>query len=189
MIPLRPAGTQRIGLPEDGQGFVRRECPSCRRQFKTRGGPADGAIIQRYLGRHLYFENPHEIVRDDATVHCLYCGVAAPSDEWCTPQQRAWLEKVATFLGKEIRFEQMAFAWRTLEFNPSPTFIAVPPSDRLPEMRTEDDDMRKASFFCCVEEAKVDTHWTRPLHCPRCGSAHGAAVPVQVRLPAEPAEA
>lgn len=163
---------ERIGLPEDALGFVRRECPKCRRQFKSKGGPTDGALLLRYLGRHLLFENPHEIARDDAVGFCVYCGHAAPSDAWCTPQQRAWLEKVASALGSEIRFERLAFAWRTLRDNPSPTFLAVPPADRLPEMRTEDDDMRRLSFFCCAEEVKVEAHWAGALHCHRCGAEH-----------------
>lgn len=163
---------QWVTLPVDSQGYVRRECPHCRRQFKVRGGPCDGATVQRYLGRHLLFENHDEIARDDAIAHCVYCGKDAPSDEWCTPQQRAWLERVADVLSKEIRYEQMQHPMRTLSLNPSPTFVAVPPPERLPEMRAEYDDLRRASFFCCVEDVKIEGHWRQPIYCPRCGAEH-----------------
>src|ERR671936_730091 len=96
-------GTEWVGFPADSQGFVRRECPRCQRQFKTRGGPADGAIVQRHLGKHLAFENPHEVAADDARFHCVYCGWGARADEWCTPQQRAWMEKVASALRTQLR--------------------------------------------------------------------------------------
>jgi hypothetical protein len=177
-----------IGLPQDSQGYVRRECPHCRRQFKTRTGPSDGAIVQRYLGRHLRFQNPHEIVRDDAVFHCVYCGAKARADEWCTPHQRIWLEKVANALGQEIRFEQLAFAHRTLRDNPSPTFVALPPRGRLPQMRAESDDMLRASFFCCVEDAKVDVQWLKPLFCPGCGSEHQTAPARTPKLTNDPVE-
>jgi uncharacterized Zn-finger protein len=178
-----------VMLPLDRNGFLRRECPHCRRQFKVRGGPCDGATIQRYLGRHLLFENPHEICGDDTRTHCPYCGRGAPTDEWCTPQQRAWLEKVAGVLGQAIRYQQLSYPLQTLQHNPLVTFVAVPPPDRLPEMRVEADDMRRHSFFCCVEEVKVEPAWVQPMHCPGCGSEHQAGPPRRARLPLEPAGA
>ena len=180
---------QWVTLPVDTQGFVRRECLSCRRQFKVKGGPSDGATVQRYLGRNLLFENEHEIARDDVRCFCVYCGQGAPSDEWCTPQQRAWMEKVATVLAREIRYEQLQYPWRTLTENPAPTFVALPPPERLPEMRGEPDDMRKASFFCCVEDVKVESHWSQPIFCPRCGAEHSAGASRPVTLGSEPLQA
>ncbi|MBX5482496.1 MAG: hypothetical protein IRZ16_11770 [Myxococcaceae bacterium] len=180
---------QRVALPVDSQGFVRRECPRCRRQFKVRGGPTDGAIVQRYLGRHLSFENHQEIARDDVRSFCPYCGYEAPADEWCTPQQRAWLEKVADVLGREIRYEQLQYPWRTLGANPGPTFVAVPPPDRLPEMRSEDDDLRRFSLFCCAEDVKVDTAWAQPIFCPRCGSEHTGGHERRIELHVDPLQA
>ncbi len=176
-----------VMLPVDSQGFLRRECPGCRRQFKVKGGPCDGATVQRHLGRHLTFQNPHEIAWDDGETFCPYCGRGAPMDAWCTPQQRAWLERVAKVLNEAIRFEQIAYPFRTLSRNPSVTYVAVPPPDRLPEMRPEDDDMRRHSFLCCVEEVKVELHWSQPVHCPGCGSEHQSVPRVEQRLDAQPA--
>jgi hypothetical protein len=186
---MKVGGVEWIGLPADSQGFVRRECPHCRRAFKTRGGPADGAIVQRYLGRHILFQNPHEVVHDDVLFHCVYCGRTACADEWCTPQQRAWLARVAATLDKEIRFEQLAFAYRTIRDNPTPSFLPVPPERPLPEIRCEPDDMRRAAFFCCAEDVKLELHWRQPVFCPRCGAEHQTGWAKQVRLAIEPVEA
>jgi hypothetical protein len=180
---------QRISLPVDSQGFVRRECPHCRRQFKVRGGPTDGATVQRYLGRHLLFENHHEIARDDCELYCVYCGKSAPTDEWCTPQQRAWMEKVADVLSKEIRYETLQAPMRNLSLNPGVTFVAVPPAERLPEMRVESDDLRRGSFFCCVEDVKIETHWVQPSFCPGCGSEHLNGASKRFALDMKPVEA
>ncbi|MGA9526135.1 MAG: hypothetical protein WBV82_32045 [Myxococcaceae bacterium] len=162
----------RVGLPSDGLGFVRRECPHCHRQFKVRNGPNDGGTVHRQLNRYLLLANHEELHRGQEELYCVYCGRAALSDDWCTPQQRAWIEKLADVLAKEIRFEQLAWPSRTLRDNPAPTYVPVPPSDRLPEMRREPDDMRRASFICCVEEVKVESHWTQPVYCPSCGAEH-----------------
>jgi hypothetical protein len=181
-------GMEWIGLPSDSQGFVRRECPHCFREFKTRGGPADGATVQRYLGRHLPFHNHHEILGDDVTFHCVYCGRPARSDDWCTSRQRAWLAKVATALQEEIRFERLAFAYRTIRENPSPSFLPIPPARALPESHSEPDDMRRAAFFCCAEDVKVESHWRQPVFCPRCGAEHSHGRAKQLRLSVEPVE-
>jgi hypothetical protein len=164
--------TERIGLPLDALGFVRRECPHCHRQFKTRGGPNDGATVQRQLSRFLALVNREELAHEGEVLFCVYCGRSADGDEWCTPQQRAWIEKLAGVLTREIRFEQLAFPARTLKDNPRPTFLPLPPSERIPEMRSEPDDMSRASFICCVEDVKVEAHWTQPIYCPRCGCEH-----------------
>lgn len=180
---------QRLSLPQDSHGFVRRECPSCHRQFKSKSGPTDGATFQRFLGQYVLFENGHEIELDDIIFYCVYCGHGASSDEWCTPQQRAWMEKVADVLAREIRYEQMAYPWRTLGDNPQPTFVAVPPPDRLPEMRYEPDDLIRTSFFCCVEDVKVDASWIQPVYCPRCGSEHQRGADRQVQVTLSPVRA
>lgn len=182
-------GIEWIGLPTDSEGFVRRECPRCRRQFKTRGGPSDGAIVQRYLARHLPFANAHEIARDDATYHCVYCAWGAGADAWCTPQQRAWMESVANALRGQMHFERLAFAYRTIRHNPSPTFVAIAPPRGFPEMDCEPDDMRRGSFFCCVEDVKLEPHWGRHVVCPRCGAEHQTFAVKQVRLALEPVDA
>ena len=182
-------GTEWIGFPADGQGFVRRECPRCQRQFKTPGGPADGAIVQRYLAKHLQLENCHEVTADDVLFHCVYCGCGARADEWCTPQQRAWMERVANALRAQMRFEQLTFAYRTLRDNPGPTFLAVAPPCDLPQLEYEPDDMRRASFFCCVEDVKLDARWRRCVCCPRCGAEHQTSASRYVRLALEPVDA
>ena len=91
-------------------------------------------------------------------------------------------------LAKEIRFEQLAWPSRTLADNPDPAFVPLPPSDRLPEMRREPDDMRRASFICCVEDVKLEAHWNQPVFCPRCGSEHQSAAR-SIRLEVRSAEA
>src|SRR4051812_15426343 len=50
-----------VRLPEDPLGFVRRECPDCHRQFKTKGWASDSASVHRRLAAQLPHENPDEL--------------------------------------------------------------------------------------------------------------------------------
>lgn len=61
----------RITLPLDN-GFLRRECPHCRRQFKWHDGPTDA--------------RPSD-APDPPFYHCPYCGDPAPPDAWWTEEQ------------------------------------------------------------------------------------------------------
>ena len=52
-----PRGLE-IELPRDASGFVRRQCPSCQRIFKTRPSRFDARVLQRRLLMLFPFENP-----------------------------------------------------------------------------------------------------------------------------------
>ncbi|HLM47678.1 MAG TPA: hypothetical protein VK458_27685, partial [Myxococcaceae bacterium] len=84
-----------LELPRDMSGFVRRECPECHREFKTRPCRHDASILQRRLASLFPFENAHESFDDVPDWWCLYCGHRAPGDEWLTPAQQAHVEALA----------------------------------------------------------------------------------------------
>lgn len=59
-----------IELPLDGDGFLRRECPTCEEQFKwhaTDEGDSDAETVDQY--------------------YCPLCGVPSGLDTWWTPEQ------------------------------------------------------------------------------------------------------
>lgn len=59
-----------IHLPLDN-GFLRRECPSCEREFKWHQGPTS--------------DRPQEV--DPEVYFCPYCGTTAPPNSWWTKEQ------------------------------------------------------------------------------------------------------
>jgi hypothetical protein len=67
-----------VEIPVDDDGFMRRECPSCERQFKWF---AHGA------------EDPGAIPADQ--YFCPLCGVPAGTDQWSTQQQIDYAQGVA----------------------------------------------------------------------------------------------
>jgi hypothetical protein len=57
----------------DSDGFLRRECPTCERDFKWR--PSEGEAEEAVESAN------------DAGYFCPYCGVQAPVDAWLTSAQ------------------------------------------------------------------------------------------------------
>jgi hypothetical protein len=158
-----------LSLPRDSAGFVRRQCPHCGRQFKTRPFPADGLAVQRYLSQTLPHENLHEVDGAAGIHSCLYCGKAAAPEEWLTDEHRGFLDRIAGTFAQEVRYEQLSYPVRTLRENPRPTFVLVPPESRRTALPPEIDDLELVPLVCCAEEAKVEPGRVA-TYCPRCGA-------------------
>jgi hypothetical protein len=162
-----------VELSRDAGGFVRRECPRCQRDFKTRPCAHDGNILQRRLASLFPFENAHESFDEVPDAWCLYCGHRAAGDEWLTAAQQAHMESVARAWANHVRYEQLAHVSRTLADNPRPTFVSVRPPALPGPMAPDVDDLRALPLVCCGEEVKAHWDWDGPLFCPRCGTHHG----------------
>lgn len=70
-----------IPVSLDSDGFLRRECPGCLRQFKC------------FYGRHP--DAPDDYVEPDVDRTCPYCGHSASPDTWWTPEQAEYLSEAA----------------------------------------------------------------------------------------------
>ena len=162
-----------VELPRDAAGFVRRECPSCQRDFKTLPRAHDGSAVQRRLASLFPFENAHEGFDEVPDTWCLYCGHRAAGDEWLTPAQQAHVEDVARAWANHVRYEQLAHVTRTLGHNPRPTFVSTRPRALPGPMSPDVGELRRLPLVCCGED--VQAHWDHdgPLYCPRCGARHG----------------
>lgn len=68
-----------MAIPLDSDGFLRRECPTCEREFKWR--PSDAGTEEH-------------VEPDDAGYFCPYCGVQAPTDTWLTKAQVALAQNI-----------------------------------------------------------------------------------------------
>lgn len=70
-----------IPISLDSDGFLRRECPGCVRQFKC------------FHGRHP--DAPDSYEEPDVDPTCPYCGHSAGPDTWWTPAQADYLGDAA----------------------------------------------------------------------------------------------
>src|SRR6266511_1656028 len=76
-----------MSLPLDGDGFLRRERPTCEREFKWLPSPdpeADEDAVADIAGAA---EAPE-------SYFCPYCAVTAPTDAWLTKAQVAVVDEV-----------------------------------------------------------------------------------------------
>jgi hypothetical protein len=141
-----------VSLPLDPSGFLRRECPSCAREFKWFYGDTDNAP-EDFLDPENYF--------------CPYCGVTANSDDWWTSAQQEYVEKAATGPASRYLMDELE---RTL----GRYFKVTGSSDshhEPPDPLVEPDDMVMVEPPCHpFKPLKIADDWSEPLHCLVCGS-------------------
>lgn len=145
-----------LELPLDSQGFLRRQCPHCEREFKWHHGPTD-AVPQDAVDPEEYF--------------CPYCGGAAGVDEWWTEEQvEAIQAAVLTEVMPRIA-ESLDDATRPINrsglVTTSVHYDAVNPPPPLEEV---DDMIAVASPCHSYEPVKIDGGWNTPIHCLVCGA-------------------
>jgi len=144
-----------VTLPVDKDGFLRRECPSCKRQFKwlpTEGGTSEQPQSQYY---------------------CPYCRKSAAIAGWWTREQRQYMKQLAAakIIGPEL--EKSIKAWKRSNQPRSPVQFEgkyKAPSKPLP--LHEPDDMRKVEPPCHPNEPlKIRENWNKPTFCLICGKS------------------
>ena len=145
-----------IHLPMDN-GYLRRECPACERQFKWHHGPTEG--------------RPPDAI-DPPVYFCPYCGSAAPPGSWWTREQLEYARDSAA--GPVARAMGDALG-KAIGRQPSNSFIKIelkrsdPPEP--PPALHELDDMVIVEAPCHPwEPIKVAADWSEPLSCLICGS-------------------
>jgi DNA-directed RNA polymerase subunit RPC12/RpoP len=136
-------------IPVDSDGFLRRECPTCEREFKWLSLPSGEEAASDMT---------------DAGYFCPYCGVQAPADAWFTKAQLELAEHIvqAAVVNPMLR----KFAGGTSG------------QSEEPEPLNEDDDMRRIDFAChSSEPLKILDGWQQPVHCLVCGQASAQLPP------------
>lgn len=142
-----------MSVPLDSDGFLRHECPTCEREFKSRPTP-DG-------------EEPTP--PSDGGYFCPYCAVQAPTDAWFTKAQieAAKSQVFDEVLGPEL--DKLADSARRA----STGFLKIDvktSGHEAPPPLTEADDMRRVDFSChTTEPIKVLDDWEQQVHCLVCG--------------------
>lgn len=137
-------------MPLDADGFLRRECPSCLREFKwfTDG---DSEPAEEY--------------------YCPYCGVLAETSAWNT---RAQLEYVKGVAASKV-LDPMLKKWERSFRSSSRGGLSIKVNRRSspkPRPPLAVDDMSKAIPTCHPSETlKVLDDWTGSLHCLVCSDS------------------
>jgi hypothetical protein len=145
-------------MPLDSDGFLRRECPTCEREFKWfHTSEEDGASATVAAGG--YF--------------CPYCGVQAEADSWLTNAQIELAQNmVATqVLGPMLRkFGNDIKGMGRSSGGLLSADVKYDAPDELDPL-TEVDDMTRVDFDCHpTEPLKVLDSWDKAIRCLICGN-------------------
>jgi len=145
-----------VSVPLDSDGFLRRECPTCEREFKWLSSEEGDS------------EPPPE-----SGFFCPYCAIQAPSDSWFTKPQLALIDSTVNqeVIGPALK--ELGQRLRDIGRQSGGLLKVDLESDqpRPADPLTELDDMRRVDFACHpTEPVKVVDDWTRPVHCLICGT-------------------
>lgn len=144
-----------IEFPKDADGFLRRECPSCKQEFKWHDGPTD--------------TRPADAV-DPPRYTCPLCGKPANLDEWFTQDQLRYRDEVVEFYAMDAVNDEMK---RAFGKNYTPGKNNAP----APTPLHEPNDMLIIEPPCHpwepvkVQQERADSG---PLYCLVCGETYTA---------------
>lgn len=158
-----------ISVPLDGEGFLRRECPTCEREFKWLPSPNE---VQRSA-------DATESIGSPEAYYCPYCGIRAPTGSWWTKAQvaashalvdRSVVQPGLDDLERELKklnrtsggLLQMRVDMKRVRPEPAPDLI-------------EANDMRRIDFVCHPSEpVKIAEDWAADVYCLICGGRRSA---------------
>jgi hypothetical protein len=156
-----------MSLPLDSDGFLRRECPTCEREFKWLPSPDPETDEDTLAGTAEAAEAPE-------SYYCPYCAVTAPPDAWPTKAQVAAMDEIVQ---RELIDPELVDLAREIDRLNRSSGGLIGIEARLerdgpepsPEL-DEPDDMRRIDFACHpAEPVKVLDDWDGPVHCLLCG--------------------
>jgi endogenous inhibitor of DNA gyrase (YacG/DUF329 family) len=148
-----------VEFPLDADGFLRRECPSCAREFKWHHGPTNS--------------RPDDAV-DPPRYTCPLCGKQADHDQWFTQDQVHYQQQVVEFYAMDAVNDAMKEAVRgskSLRYEPGENTAPAPTP------LTEPNDMLIIESPCHpwepvkVPEERADSG---SLYCLVCGETYSA---------------
>lgn len=149
-----------MSLPLDSDGFLRRECPTCEREFKWFDTP-EGEDTAAPVADGGYF--------------CPYCGVQADASTWLS---KAQAELVHQLLASQVlgpMLEKFGDDLKSIGrqsggiINVEVTHDTPDEPDPLADV----DDMTRVDFTCHpTEPIKVLDDWNKPVFCLICGQPH-----------------
>ena len=167
-----------LSFPLDGDGFFRRECPLCFREFKVRLREDElGELAQRFLDHFMVEQGLQQDDTENGNVEerfCPYCAQSSPCDDWWTQEQLAYIQVAAKNMMAHIYNEHFARPMMR-ENRRHQAFIRID----VKEMQQEDEwispersDMRLVNLPCCDRQQKVADDWGKKVNCFFCGFTH-----------------
>lgn len=172
----------KISLPLD-DGFLRRECPFCYREFKVLLQEEELTdYIQRGIDSFMIESSEEDVELEPnessgSEFSCPYCGQRATEDGWWTQQQLAYFKVIATnIIAKQINEHLIRplkrMARRSSSGPVSMRFEGKEIKQQEPWISPETSDMKIFDLPCCGRKMKIADDWEGVVYCFFCGFPH-----------------
>lgn len=169
-----------LRVSTDADGFLRRACPSCGREFKTDVDEADlagllGPAVARIGAQIGEISAEIDEGPPEEKIRCPFCQHRSGASEFLTDDLVAYLRSIVM---REIVIPRMNKMFGDIADN-----FARPPRDSLLSLRFEHDtairpprpihgpeprDMKIVRLLCCGRRLKVPERWYDVAICPYC---------------------
>lgn len=149
-----------MGVPLDEDGFLRRACPTCGREFKW---------------LHTEIDGDADSAGDSSGYFCPYCGVQADVAQWWTGAQSAAIEAAVMDEVIEPEIDSLRRQVNSVNKESGGLLSMDIEVDResVPPLQ-EPNDMAKVDFACHPDEpVKIVESWAGPVYCLTCGVIQG----------------
>jgi hypothetical protein len=168
-----------LSFPLDDDGFFRRKCPFCHKEFKILLEKDELAnIVQKEIDSFMIKQEEGVDLDDSACSEteftCPYCGQRAPGDNWWTQEQLAYIGIVIkNIMAKMINVDLIrpfkeTFGKPTLGVV-SMRFKGKALEQQEPWISPEVNDMEVFDLPCCQRKAKIEDNWMNVVYCFFCG--------------------
>ena len=148
-----------IPVPLDSDGFLRRECPTCEREFKQLPNTTEDAGVEK---------------PSDGGYFCPYCGIQAPDGSWFTKAQLKFAQSMVIMEAVGPLLKDFAREANSIGRDSGGMVrmsARYEPPDKLDPL-TETDDMQRVNFECHPSVTiKVLDEWGHSVYCLICGEA------------------
>ena len=169
-----------LSFPLDEDGFFRRECPLCHREFKVLLEKEELTdLAQKVVDFFMLDEKEKEANLSESEpsrieFFCPYCGQRAPANSWWTQEQLAYVRTVTKNILAKIVNENLirslkrAFQ-RSSSGKGSVWFQGKEIEQQEPWISPEVNDMKIFNLPCCRRKIKIEEKWQGTVYCFFCG--------------------
>ncbi len=178
-----------VPFPIDDEGYFRRECPYCCRQFKVLLDKDEMRdMISKLEASYLLDESSEHKTGEDreqeALFTCPYCGQEEDGDSWWTQEQllyiRTHLENIVADMVNEQFIRPLKREYGRKTSGPvSIRFEGKEMEKKKAWMSPEASDMGISDLPCCGRKVKIEPEWSETVYCFFCGFPHARGRAVQ----------
>jgi len=170
-----------ISFPLDNDGFFRRACPFCQREFKIKISNEElKNLIQKSEDSYMLKKEEISLSEKESfkeneikEFYCPYCGQEASAGRWWTIEQKkyiqTYMENIMTDIINKNFVEKMKKGFQGNKFI---KFEGKKLKMKEPQISSDDNDMMIINLSCCQSKIKILKGWAKIVYCFYCGFPH-----------------